>query len=529
MAEKYLYGAAVQGIQSFIFQTNKLREIVGASELVEQICNDEFAKLLGYRGDSDTLRKQLINDPNCILHAAGNIKYEFDSKEKCEEVFRIFPKTVSEFAPGITASQAVVVYDGEHFEDAVQKLEKKLRAQRNRPMRSQTLGMNGILRSRQTGLPVVAKKDENEKEALLDDGTWQKLYYSDGDGAIRRKTTLTLCRKAFYDKVVSKQVAYNIEDITDKNDWIAVIHADGNGLGQIVQQIGKNKKLFKDFSEQLDDATKSAARSAFNYILAEKNNDGKLYFEADEFIPIRPIVLGGDDFTVICRADFALEYISKFIECFECNTSNMKLGDLDKLTICAGIAFVKSSYPFYYAYNLAETLCTQAKNDAKCKNAKGGERMLKDKVAASCLMFHKVQDSFVEDWKNISSRELQPQTHISYNFGPYYIQENWNDSYTNNEERWTVAQILDASKKLDSVNGNAVKSGLRNWLSLIGDDEGVAEQKLLRLLSSTDRGLIDFVKEVTNKSYKRNGQIVYPVYNILIINTIKNQVTKEEK
>ena len=44
---KYLYGAAVQGIQEFIFKTNELKHIVGASELVEQICTsafDEFAK-----------------------------------------------------------------------------------------------------------------------------------------------------------------------------------------------------------------------------------------------------------------------------------------------------------------------------------------------------------------------------------------------------------------------------------------------------------------------------------------------------
>ena len=35
---KYLYGASVQGIQQFIFQTNELKDIVGASELVEFIC-----------------------------------------------------------------------------------------------------------------------------------------------------------------------------------------------------------------------------------------------------------------------------------------------------------------------------------------------------------------------------------------------------------------------------------------------------------------------------------------------------------
>jgi len=34
---KYLYGASVQGIQDFIFKTNKLQEIVGASEIVKNI------------------------------------------------------------------------------------------------------------------------------------------------------------------------------------------------------------------------------------------------------------------------------------------------------------------------------------------------------------------------------------------------------------------------------------------------------------------------------------------------------------
>ena len=41
---KYLYGASVQGIQSFIFKTNKLAEIIGASELIEQLCTSLFEK-----------------------------------------------------------------------------------------------------------------------------------------------------------------------------------------------------------------------------------------------------------------------------------------------------------------------------------------------------------------------------------------------------------------------------------------------------------------------------------------------------
>ena len=81
--EKYLYGASVQGIQSFIFNTNKLAEIVGASELVENICTKLFK-------DSCSSFK----DENLIIGAAGNIKYIFDTKDECEKTVLLFPKTL---------------------------------------------------------------------------------------------------------------------------------------------------------------------------------------------------------------------------------------------------------------------------------------------------------------------------------------------------------------------------------------------------------------------------------------------------
>ena len=45
---KYLYGASVQGIQGFIFETNKLQEIVGGSEIVKSVA-DEFLILSKYK------------------------------------------------------------------------------------------------------------------------------------------------------------------------------------------------------------------------------------------------------------------------------------------------------------------------------------------------------------------------------------------------------------------------------------------------------------------------------------------------
>ena len=108
--EKYLYGAAVQGIQNFIFQTNELQDIVGASELVEQICTTDFEEF-GVGGES-------------VVNAAGNIKYIFEDKETCAKAVLKFPKKVMEKAPGITISQAVVKMDGE-FADFGKKTNKK--------------------------------------------------------------------------------------------------------------------------------------------------------------------------------------------------------------------------------------------------------------------------------------------------------------------------------------------------------------------------------------------------------------------
>ena len=141
--EKYLYGAAVQGIQSFIFQTNELQDIVGASELVEEICTSEFEK---YAEDGDS-----------ILRAAGNIKHIFNSKKECEKAVLDFPMKVMTAAPGITISQAVVKMDDEStdFAEAVNELERRLRMQRNCPMPSTTIGLMGVKRSAQPGLPLI--------------------------------------------------------------------------------------------------------------------------------------------------------------------------------------------------------------------------------------------------------------------------------------------------------------------------------------------------------------------------------------
>lgn len=487
--EEYLYGAAVQGIQQFIFQTNELKDIIGASELVEQICTKQFVEFEGTNSES-------------IQRAAGQIKHIFNNREDCKKAVLEFPKRIMNLAPGITISQAVVNMENMDFSEAINLLESKLKTQRNKPMPASSMGLMGILRSRKTGLPCIDNR-LNDKDNWLDTATYQKKEAS--------KNSDLACK--CFGNNLKWDTTNNIEQLTSANDWIAIIHADGNGLGAIVQKIGKERNLFKLFSEKLNEATITSAQEAFNATSE--------LFAGDKYIPMRPIVLGGDDLTIAIRGNIAIRYITEYLQAFERNTQKM-LGGICKdhpnpeirrllqkgLTACAGISFIKSSYPFYYGYDMAEELCKYAKVQAK---------KIDETLAPSCIMFHKIQDSFIRSYDDIMKRELSVKKSHKYEpyflGGPYYLHESNNNM--------TIQALLDTLKLLDTKEGNSIKSHLRQWITMKINNDGMAKQKLERTLSLlTNDKLKKMLNDITDDNKKS------PVYDLLTLLTIHNQITK---
>ena len=248
------------------------------------------------------------------------------------------------------------------------------------------------------------------------------------------------------------------------------------------------------------------------------------------FIPIRPVVLNGDDLTVIIRGDLAIPYANAFLENFKTVTADELQSEFGGgLTACAGVAFIKSSYPFYYGYALAEDLCTRAKAKAK---------KLNEDLAPSCLMFHKVQDSFVENYEEIIERELTPSVGLSFEFGPYFIHKQ--------AEYWTIDELLDSHKKLTGEEGNVIKSHLRKWVELLyvaqedmincNNDtvgNGLAEQYLNRFKSLLSDKSLSSSEELTTgrrdmrvRNHIEKTIKTYPTYDVLALHSIYEVVTK---
>lgn len=542
---RYLYGASIQGIQSYIFQTNELKDIIGASELINEICRKFVAM---YGEDSEHKGKM-------IIHAAGNIKCIFDDEAACRDAVRNFPRFAMERAPGITISQAVVkIENNDDYHDGAEKLESLLRAQRNHPVKSLTTGLMAMERSRKTGLPATTienTKDKKDKPEYLDEGTVAKrnVPETEKESNYDPSKAKDLYFKLTGDKIEYDHRPYDTKDLTGRNDWIAVIHADGNGLGEIVARIGKDPKVMHSFSTSLDNATLAAAQVAYNAIRKETEKVPKL--------PIRPVVIGGDDLTVICRGDLAVDFVTAYLKAFEDQTKEEFKGLVPQieneeakkllsrgLTACAGIAFIKSSYPFYYGYNLAEALCGEAKKDAKSdkvKEANGNQ-------APSCLMFHKVQSSFVEDYAEIKRKELTTSDGGSLCFGPYYLNKESIDKIDKTEDgkrrsRWSIDELIDQRDKLAKEENNRAKTAIRQWLTLMHEDAGAAAQhsKRFTTINQDKPDLKSIYKDATTgivrieakdknpvdaKDSKDKEPKLYPAYDILSLLTISEQLTK---
>lgn len=489
---KYLYAAAVQGIQDFIFATDALKEIAGASEIVAQICDEKFKEILGSN----------FKVENLLIGAAGNIKYLFDEYSTCNDLVKIFPFEVAKMAPGITISQTVLEIKGEISSIHIDEAEKNLKTQRNLAMRPGTMSWMIAKRVPKTGLPVVGKGKDND---LFDVSTNEKLKVAD---KVTRSLFEKLILKEDLEKVKSVRFADDLKNIAiDNHSWIAVIHADGNDLGKKIPNLFQDisgeafVKKQREFSKKLDDCTQKAAQKAlYKAIFDDKDlKDLEKFFK--KIIPVRPVICGGDDLTIIVPASHALDFTRIFLQEFENETKEAFKGwkGLENgLTACAGIAYITQKYPFHYGVEMAEHLCKHAKTIAK----KQGKEL-----TPSCLSFHKIESSFVRSYEEILKNELKSNALKNKPLSncPYYLDEK-DEQSVDNLKKW----ILSAEKE------KSVATRLRQILSMLHtENEETIKMELSRIESLYKGKLNNFGVD------RNNLETLSKLHDILSLNSFQ--------
>lgn len=448
----YLVLIETSGNQSFIFATNKLKENIGASELTYRVSTQWLLKIIGDISENQSLKVWQDNDRlrQLLLDSSKNPPINETSSNNAVEIIiavsgkallitkiedvakniitKITTKALIE-APGIDISGVYQEFEWEtQIEDAVKQVYKKHQTNHSRlPSPDfRFLRLPIIAPCITSGLPASQLKTSNDNQEVISQISAVKRENT--DNFLNRIERLVENEKLKFPNSTNE-----LEKKFDNLDWLAIVHADGNGLGQIFlnfenfinQELtgieDKNRDYInqlRKFSLALDLCTENAFKKSIKVF--EETKTVIKRNQVQKILPIVPLVLGGDDLTVICDGKKAIEFTKEFLLAFEAETAREDLPDTlndiipslakdekglnsSNLSACAGIAIIKPHFPFSVGYHLAESLIKSAKtvkNNVK-QRVKG-----EDKKTASCsaLDFHIVYDSSGIDLDLIRNR-----------------------------------------------------------------------------------------------------------------------------
>lgn len=328
----WLYRTETKGIQQWILSSGKLRDLVGGSLLIEDLVKHA--------------RERVGSSGEVLTAAAGGMTVRFEDKAALEGFASGWPREAYYRAPGLHVIQAWCEVRSGEEKRALDHLHGALLASaRNRPWPSFPEAGAVIERTAWSGLPALQAKARAEgRPGLLDRPSERREAMrpsQDGDSQ-------TFPRLG--------AVRFN-----DPDRWgerpVAVVHADGSGIGAAFMKAAeRGLSSVKAFSEALAESTVAATRQALTEIPTERGAEVK---------NARPIVLGGDDLTIVLEARYAYWFARAWLQAFEAETEQRKAELGGKLRAGAGIAIVHRKFPFDRAHDLAEAACKDAKRVAR--------------------------------------------------------------------------------------------------------------------------------------------------------------------
>ena len=497
----YLYAFSANEIQKFILGTDRLRDMVGGSNLIYTLCGELLETSLTELFDkSDRYR--------ILVRAAGWARILFDEKDDAEKMFRWWPLVVSSTVPGVKLAQSLVeITNG--LPHAIARTETILREERQ-VIRAGIPEINPlVMRSPLTGHAAVKPyREPDNTVSHVDATTWKKRTYSS------QQTSDTLLVKFTGNPEIDENLfSKEMDQIAGSDEYLAIIHADGNALGRCVMQIESHLELqnisntdhiidlYSAFSRAIEETCLSATKAAYEKVLLKdfkKQDDGKT-----GIIGARPIVLGGDDLTVIVRADLAFEFLRVFLESFESGSRNIiaeQLGPFgmkgfpETFTACAGMAITKRSYPFARSYELAESLCDYAKKIAKQDLSDGD-------VVPTCFSYYRLTASISGDFSELCEKELQKSSGIKMWLSPYGL----------GAHAKKLPSFVDLSK-LAGLLGSIPSGPVRKLVSDLYLDETIAKKRWNRIMQLLGEANKANIAESLNKTLATltgtDGQLV---------------------
>lgn len=397
-------------IQQYVFSTNSLKENLGASYLVE---NEIYGKILTevakkiFSSLDDSIFEAWYKEPERIAIkngaefeigyiGGGNALLLFKNETKAKEFMKEWSKRLFIECPGIIPASAIRELDlDNNFPKTLKALFKALSDNKAQFVPQTIIPRHGITADcRRTGYSreVWSEQLPEDEKDYISSVSFAKIKVSN-NAKKNHNEFLKLCNK--HDTYAFTDELEKLGQLKGKDNYIAIVHIDGNDMGKRFREQDSLVDL-RELSISVREATKNAFKVMLSKIIEkipEMGEDFKLEKEDDKTIlPIRPIIIGGDDITFVSEGRLGIWLAKVFLEAFEKQT----VSDGKPLTACAGIAITKTKYPFYRGYELAEDLTKKAK-----------EKKNKKEDTGSWLDFHLSYGGFSGTLSEIRERQYK--------------------------------------------------------------------------------------------------------------------------
>lgn len=378
-----------RSIQKYVFGCNRLKTNTGASYLVDGIFTEAMVNVLKQSGlkmpvqdwkEAKELEMGKENsDTECEIAYIGGgnmlvlVRKGEESLSICRELVQKWSLKVLLEAPSLKTGAAIGEIDlgKDNFQDSLKALYTKLKENQNNILPQVDLPYTGF----------SVECDYSGKVANVYNKEYKRLVSAEVEAKTAAFDAADKKIKKNFSEVLGDEYDFcsELESLgyKDGESYISVIHIDGNNMGvkfSSCRDMQERKNLSKKVQKTVE--------HAFGYLIKNIVTEYDSYADVldmrvlkqgnKRLLPLRPIIIGGDDITFICPGRMGLQYAQTFIDYV--NSEDLLDKDLynyikketgkqisKSLSCCAGVAIVPAKYPFFRAYELAEQLCDEAK------------------------------------------------------------------------------------------------------------------------------------------------------------------------
>lgn len=387
----FLVQIDVPSIKSYVFGTDPLNEVRGASARLDRLNRNEMEHALCEHLGAAELETIYANGGSAQFIARGCDAGTVEAA--CRRMVRsIREQTGGEVRPAYGI--APLAGDGS-YRDAVSQAHFQLRCRRSfagghhsaatlppimecrsashLPAAGADFGAEGVTMLSESSL-LKAREGREARAGAVWHG-WMEHLSGSGPWPGEEEWADLRCAK--------------MTAIGERSSWrnyVGVVYADGNAMGKVVQALD-SAETCRSFSQIVDRSIREACFLGLDEVMREdaERIRNAIDRERRPTLPADVLLLGGDDLLVALPADRALDFALRATGEFERLTRakidgvkedgarrffQERCGDRG-FTISCGVAIVRSTYPFYLALDLAEQLLRNAKRNP---NGTNGER-----------------------------------------------------------------------------------------------------------------------------------------------------------